>query len=348
MTPSALVAQCAAASAGPGSPAGDFARRRCGAPRGPRTRATCRPWRPPLPQLRTKGTVVAALRAGEEGGVSGGARGGSSTGVRDGRGRGPGRADPRLEARTADPAGRARGEPGNGDRAFLVYEDERTTFAEHFRQAATWPTSCATASACEGRPRRHRHAQLPRVVVAFWAAAAAGAVVVPLNAWWTGPELEYGLQDSGSGCCSPTPSAPSGSPTISRSSALRRRGRGQGRGRWRPDGEARSTRCSATSTRRRAARRDLDPEDDATIFYTSGTTGRPEGRARHPPQHLHQPDEPRVRPGPAAARARRADLAAMPRRHQRPERLPAVGAVLPRHRVPLDPRGQPRPSAGRS
>ena len=39
---------------------------------------------------------------------------------------------------------------------------------------------------------------LPEWVVAFWAAQAIGAVVVPLNAWWTGPELEYGLADSGS------------------------------------------------------------------------------------------------------------------------------------------------------
>ena len=38
---------------------------------------------------------------------------------------------------------------------------------------------------------------LPEWVVAFWAVAVAGAVVVPLNAWWTGEELAYGLADSG-------------------------------------------------------------------------------------------------------------------------------------------------------
>ena len=26
---------------------------------------------------------------------------------------------------------------------------------------------------------------------------SVGAIVTPLNAWWTGPELEYGLVDSG-------------------------------------------------------------------------------------------------------------------------------------------------------
>src|SRR4029079_13875696 len=39
---------------------------------------------------------------------------------------------------------------------------------------------------------------LPEWVVAFWAAQTVGAVAVPLNAWWTGPELAYGLADSGS------------------------------------------------------------------------------------------------------------------------------------------------------
>src|SRR6476660_4176295 len=38
---------------------------------------------------------------------------------------------------------------------------------------------------------------LPEFPLAFWAAASVGAVVVPLNAWWTGPELAYGLADSG-------------------------------------------------------------------------------------------------------------------------------------------------------
>ena len=33
--------------------------------------------------------------------------------------------------------------------------------------------------------------------MAFWGAAVAGGVVVPLNAWWTSPELHYGLADSG-------------------------------------------------------------------------------------------------------------------------------------------------------
>ena len=39
---------------------------------------------------------------------------------------------------------------------------------------------------------------LPEWVMAFWAITLTGAIVVPLNAWWSGEELRYGLEDSGS------------------------------------------------------------------------------------------------------------------------------------------------------
>ena len=50
-------------------------------------------------------------------------------------------------------------------------------------RATGWPSPCATSRSGPSRSG-------PR--------PSAGAVVVPLNAWWTGPELEYGLEDSGS------------------------------------------------------------------------------------------------------------------------------------------------------
>src|SRR6202012_5940483 len=39
---------------------------------------------------------------------------------------------------------------------------------------------------------------IPECPAIFYGAQIIGAVVTPLNAWWTGPELEYGLVDSGS------------------------------------------------------------------------------------------------------------------------------------------------------
>jgi acyl-CoA synthetase (AMP-forming)/AMP-acid ligase II len=38
----------------------------------------------------------------------------------------------------------------------------------------------------------------PEFPVGFWSAIAMGAVSVPLNAWWTGPEMVYAIKDSGS------------------------------------------------------------------------------------------------------------------------------------------------------
>src|SRR5437016_637613 len=88
---------------------------------------------------------------------------------------------------------------GHGDQTFLVYEDERMTFEEHFRAVAHVATKLVDDY---GVKKGHRVAiamrNFPEWAIAFWAAAVAGAVVVPLNAWWTGEELAFGLADSGS------------------------------------------------------------------------------------------------------------------------------------------------------
>ncbi len=70
-----------------------------------------------------------------------------------------------------------------------------------------------------------------------------------------------------------------------------------------------------------------------------GHDGEAQGCGGHPPQHGHQPDEPVLpqRPGRAAlagASGPGDDAGG------RPQRLPALGAALPRHGMPLDPGGQ--------
>ena len=87
----------------------------------------------------------------------------------------------------------------HGDATFLVYEDERTTFAEHYRIACTLAVRLRDRFAvAKGDRVAIVMRNLPEWVMAFWAATLTGAIVVPLNAWWTGEELSYGLEDSGS------------------------------------------------------------------------------------------------------------------------------------------------------
>ncbi|HUY43266.1 MAG TPA: class I adenylate-forming enzyme family protein [Acidimicrobiales bacterium] len=86
----------------------------------------------------------------------------------------------------------------HADRDFLVYEDQRVTFNEHYRIAATLANRLQGRGIRKGDRVAIAARNLPEWVMAFWGAAVSGAVVVPINAWWTTDELLYGFADSGS------------------------------------------------------------------------------------------------------------------------------------------------------
>jgi long-chain acyl-CoA synthetase len=175
---------------------------------------------------------------------------------------------------------------GHGDKTFFVYEDERTTFEQHYRRAAAVARALADRHGLKkGERVTIAMRNLPEWATAFWGSIVAGEVVVPLNAWWTGPELEYGLADSGT-----VVAFVDGErftrllPHLSSLPELRAVVvTTEDRSPFRPpagvpvpvvpfddlvgDPDAEVTLPEVA----------LDPEDDATIFYTSGTTGRPKG-----------------------------------------------------------------------
>ncbi len=85
----------------------------------------------------------------------------------------------------------------HGERIFLVYEDERASFEAFHRAVAAFAHELQVRGVVKGDRVAVIMRNLPEWPVAFYAASAVGAIVTPLNAWWTGPELEYGLIDSG-------------------------------------------------------------------------------------------------------------------------------------------------------
>ena len=84
-----------------------------------------------------------------------------------------------------------------GQREFVVYENDRVTFEAFYRAAVTLAHALQKYGVQKGDRVALIMRNLPEWPAIFYAAEIVGAIVTPLNAWWTGPELEYGLVDSG-------------------------------------------------------------------------------------------------------------------------------------------------------
>ena len=171
----------------------------------------------------------------------------------------------------------------HGDKTFLVYEDERVSFDGWFRAVAALADHLRGLGVGKGDRVALAMRNLPEWPVAFFAITAIGAICVPLNAWWTGPELAYGLADSGSKVliCDPERLARiaphrADCPELERVLVSRQ------------PGELPSAVERLEDAIGRAADYDRLPDgdlpetalhcDDPTaIFYTSGTTGNPKG-----------------------------------------------------------------------
>jgi long-chain acyl-CoA synthetase len=111
--------------------------------------------------------------------------------VRDRRGARSAATDPHLRQRAAQPARRLAGVAAVADRDYLVYHDERITYAEAHRR---WRPSPLAAEHGVGPGDRVAIAMrnYPGVAARLLGHGAIGAAVVGVNAWWVGRELVYG------------------------------------------------------------------------------------------------------------------------------------------------------------
>ena len=161
-----------------------------------------------------------------------------------------------------------------GDRPFLIYEDEVLTFQAHFAQVAALARYLTSVGVRKGDRVAIGMRNYPEWSVSFWAAQAIGAIAVALNAWWTGPELAFALQDS-----SPSALLIDGE-RLERVRPLL--------GGFRPEAVVVARRGAAgeggvdfaeavAEPASELPAVEVGPEDLATILYTSGTTGNPKG-----------------------------------------------------------------------
>jgi long-chain acyl-CoA synthetase len=180
---------------------------------------------------------------------------------------------PNKTFKNAPPSLRAMFEAARSDKTFYVFEDERITYEDAWNKAAQIAHLLVNRYGVKKGDRvAISMRNYPEWPLAFMAATSVGAIAVGMNALWQPDELEYGLKDSGAKV-------------------------------FFADQERldRLAQCSAKvqTLAVRATRRDplipdlaalvaevgnvpmpavdIVPEDPATIFYTSGSTGHPKG-----------------------------------------------------------------------
>ncbi|WP_312165005.1 class I adenylate-forming enzyme family protein [Phenylobacterium sp.] len=159
-----------------------------------------------------------------------------------------------------------------GDRDYLVYEDDRLTYAQAHAQVNAIAAWLFAQGVQPGDRVAIAMRNYPEWMLIYWACLSVGVAAVGVNAWWVTDELEYALKDS--------------APKVVFADAER-----LARIQERP-AMAEGIKLVAVRTPAPAGvtpyaeviagggempQVSVDPDADACIFYTSGTTGFPKG-----------------------------------------------------------------------
>jgi len=172
----------------------------------------------------------------------------------------------------------------HGDKTFVVYRDECASYESFARAALAIAEALQQAGIGKGDRVAIAMRNVPEWPAALFGCLLVGGVATLLNAWWTGPELEFGLNDSGAkvaivdrerlerlfehlhNCPAlervfvSRESEHVAHPKVTKLESI--------------TGDVNSWHLLPD---RPLPDVPLDPDDDATILYTSGTTGKPKG-----------------------------------------------------------------------
>lgn len=171
----------------------------------------------------------------------------------------------------------------HAEKTFLIYEDERVSYDAWFRATATLAQHLQAAGIGKGDRVALAMRNLPEWPVAFFAIVSIGAIAVPLNAWWTGQELAYGLKDSGAKLLiADAERLDRIAPHLAELDALAAMLISRSQGELPHQARALEDVIGAPPAYAELPPAELPaveiaPDDPATIFYTSGTTGNPKG-----------------------------------------------------------------------
>ena len=166
------------------------------------------------------------------------------------------------------------GSRAHGDKPFLVYENETFTFTQAMdRIDALASLLVNTYGVKKGDRVAVAMRNFPEWVMSFASIISVGAINVSMNSWWTEDEMDFALEDSGATvliCDQQRFDIGAASCVKKNIKVLVVRAE-----KPLPAGVDKWEEVLPIGDKHPGA--DISPDDDATILYTSGTTGRPKG-----------------------------------------------------------------------